>query len=146
MEQNYTYNPQENPAPHGNQYPQQPPAYNGQYGYYPQPMGYPQTMQPAPMNHPEVDAVVDSAFGKCLAATIMCSFPITSIISIVLGSSGLKQVDQANQMAAYYGATAGGKCVAAKVLGKIGKIAGIAMTCFWGLYFLLVIGIIASFM
>lgn len=123
-------------------YPQQP------YGYPQQPYGYPQqpyAQQPSG-EHPAVTASADAAFGKSLAAAIMCSFPITSIIAIILGSAGLSLVEETNRLAAQYGVSAGGKNVAAKVLGMIGKIAGIVMTVFWGLYFLILLLAIGSVM
>lgn len=93
----------------------------------------------APASDPAVDALVDSAFGKGLAATIMCGFPIASIIAIVMGSMGLGLVEQAKTLAAQRGVKPGGKNVAANVLGKIGKIAGIVMTCWWAFYFIFIV-------
>ena len=93
----------------------------------------------APANDPEVDALVDSAFGKTLAATIMCGFPIASIIAIFMGSTGLGLVEQAKALAAQRGVKPSGKNVAANVLGKIGKIVGIVMTCWWAFYFIFIV-------
>lgn len=90
----------------------------------------------------EVESCTGSAFGKCLAAAIMAWFPICSIIAIILGSGGLKLVDRANELAAYYGVSAGGKNVAAKILGMVGKIAGIVMTAFYGIYIVIAVFII----
>ena len=93
---------------------------------------------------PQVDALVESAFGKGLAATIMCGFPIASIISISFGSTAIGMVDQARQMAAQRGVNISGKNIAAQILGKIGKIAGIVMTAFWAVYFLILFSIILA--
>ena len=105
-------------------------------------------MSPCPPthpNHPAITECADSAFGKGLAATIMAWFPIVSIVAIAMGSSGLNLVEQAQVIAAQYGAEAGGKATAAKILSKIGKIAGIVMTIFWAFYFFLIFAIIGSF-
>ncbi len=109
-----------------------------------QPTTYAQTSQNTTVTPPDLASCVDSAFGKSLAATIMAWFPICSILSIIFGSMGLKLVKKAEQMAAYYGVSAGGKKIAAKILGKIGKISGIVMTAFYGFYFILLIAIIGS--
>ena len=110
--------------------------------------GYQQNnMPPQPTyapTDPQVDALVESAFGKGLAATIMCGFPIASIFAIVCGSSAVNMVEQARQMAAQRGVRPSGKNIAAQVLGKIGKIAGIAMTIFYGVYFLILFFIILA--
>jgi len=96
-------------------------------------------------NDPQVDTLVENAFGKGLAATIMCGFPIASIIAISFGSTAIGMVDQARQMAAQRGVNISGKNIAAQILGKIGKIAGIVMTAFWAFYiFMLVIIMIAA--
>ena len=93
---------------------------------------------------PAVDLIVDSAFGKALASAIMCEFPIASIIAIVIGSQSLDLVEQAKNLAAQRGAKPSGKIIAATVLGKIGKIAGIIMTCFWGIYLFIILAAIFS--
>ena len=143
MEQN-NYNPQGTPQQREPlpTFPPQP-QYNSQPydSYSNQPPVYDRAPQPVP---PEVTACVDSAFGKGLAAVIMASFPIVSILAIIFGSMALKLVNKANNIAAYYRVSAGGKNIAAKVLGKIGKILGIVMTCFYGLYFLLFFLMIAT--
>ena len=94
-----------------------------------------QYYQPVPPTDPVVDECVDAAFSKCLASAIMCGFPVASIIAIFFGSAGLELVEKAKFMAAQRGARPGGKLTAASILGKIGKIAGIALTAFWGVYF-----------
>jgi len=99
---------------------------------------------PIPPSDPAVDALVDSAFGKSLAATIMCGFPIASIIAIFFGVAGLNLVEQAKALAAQRGVKPSGKNIAATVLGKIGKIVGIVMTAFWGFYLLLLLIIIIN--
>lgn len=83
----------------------------------------------------QLEKMVGDAFGKCLAACIMAWFPIASIIAIVMGSQGLNLVKDANTLAAGLGISAGGKAVGAKITGMIGKIGGIVMTVFYGLYF-----------
>ncbi len=93
-----------------------------------------------PVNtNPQVQSLVNSAFGKALASVIMAEIPIASIIAIIMGSKALKLVDSANALAAQYGISAGGKCVAARILGKIGKIVGIVMTAFWPFYIIFMI-------
>ena len=98
----------------------------------------------APVRDPRIDTYADSAFSKGLAATIMAWFPVTSIIAIIMGSQSLSAVGIAQSLAASCGTSAGGKCVAGKILGKIGKIGGIVMTAFWGFYILLIAAIIGS--
>lgn len=100
--------------------------------------------QQTPARNPQIDSYVDSAFSKGLAATIMAWFPITSIIAIIMGGKALTAEQTAQTLAASSGTSAGGKCVAAKILGKIGKIGGIAMTVFWAVYILLIIGIMGA--
>ena len=104
-----------------------------------------QPYQPYPLPDAEVDALVEAAFSKSLAATIMCGFPVASIIAIVFGNTGLGLVDRAKRLAAQRGVRPSGKNVAANVLGKIGKIAGIALTAFWGVYFFILLAILMSF-
>lgn len=111
-----------------------------------QPPVFAKTSEPRSESNPEVDACAGSAFGKSLAAAIMAWFPICSIIAIILGSGGLKMVKRANELAAHYGVSAGGKNIAAKILGMIGKIAGIVMTVIYSIYFVVIIGLIGSLM
>lgn len=92
----------------------------------------------------EVESCVDSAFGNSLAATILAWFPIGSIIAIVLGSKGLRLVQKAIEKAGRLGREPGGKNIAAKVLGLIGKISGIVMTVFWGIYMFAIMMIIMA--
>ncbi len=99
---------------------------------------------PVTVTDPAVEACVDSAFGKSLASAIMCGFPVASIIAIFFGSAGLNLVEQAKMLAAQRGVRPSGKCVAATVLGKIGKIAGIVMTAFWGFYFFMILMILTN--
>ncbi len=87
----------------------------------------------------QIQSIANSAFGKALAAAIIAEMPIGSIIAIIMGSKALRQVEGAYALGAQYGVCVGGKCIAAKVLGKVGKIAGIAMTAFWAVYFLWII-------
>lgn len=83
----------------------------------------------------ENNSMVNSAFGKGLAATILAWFPITSIIAIFLGGSATKLVAKLRDHATANGIKPGGKNIAAKILGMVGKIGGIAMTIFWVIYF-----------
>ncbi len=98
---------------------------------------YQQNQQIDGSSIPAIATLVDGAFARNLAATIMGWFPIASIIAIVLSFKGLNMVKEANALAANYGVEAGGKNVAAKVLGIIGKIVGIVYTCIWGIYFII---------
>ena len=116
--------------------------YENNNGYY-QP-GINPTPTPMQVTDPTADAYVEEAFGKSLAATIMCSFPVASIIAIVFGSKGLELVEKAKMSAATSGAKLSGKSIAATILGKIGKIAGIVMTVFWGLYLLMLFAILGN--
>lgn len=112
--------------------------YQGGYGYNQPPVyGY----QPVP--NADIEANVNSAFGKGLAAAILAEFPIGSIIAIALGSSAANMSEQANMMAASRGTTAGGKNVAARVLGLVGKFAGIGFTIFWAVYFVYIFVLLA---
>ncbi len=88
----------------------------------------------APVSDPALDAMVDDAFGKSLAAAIMAEFPVASIIAISFGINSLDMLEQARVLAAQRGAKLSGKAIATKILGMIGKIAGIAMTVFWAIY------------
>ena len=98
----------------------------------------------SPAGNFEVNSLTESAFGKGLAATIMCWFPIASIIAIFFGSTALNLAARARGLATQYGINVGGKNTAANVLGKIGKIAGIIMTVFWGLYIFFIAAIVAN--
>ena len=68
-----------------------------------------------------VEQAVNDAFGKCLAAAIMCQFPVASIIAIFFGFQGLNMLENAKAMAAGAGISVGGKAIAAKILGMVGK-------------------------
>lgn len=109
-------------------------------------MGYtqPQTNYSAAMNDPQVDSCVENAFGKGLAATIMAWFPIASIIAIIFGNKAQEMVESAKIMAAQRGVNISGKNIAAKVLGTIGKIGGIVMTVFWGIYLFIIFAVIMA--
>ena len=106
--------------------------------------------QTAVMN-PEVEELckktneeVEDNFGKALAATICASFPVASIVAIVLGNKALCGWKKATALAAEHGFKLTGKNIAVRVLGLIGKIGGIFMTVFWALYLLIIIGIVAA--
>lgn len=94
---------------------------------------------PVTQNQLSVKDYADAAFSKALAAAIMCEFPIASIIAIIFGSKGLHFAEAAKRLAAEQGIEPGGKVTAAVILGKIGKIAGIVMTAFWGVYLLIML-------
>lgn len=110
-------------------------GYNQSPYYAAQAPVYQQGVPQYQTTHPVVEECVGSAFGKALASVIICSLPIGSLIGIFLGNSGLNYAERANVLAAQYGCRAGGKNIAAKILGKIGKITSVVMTIFWGIYF-----------
>ena len=92
----------------------------------------------------EIDSLSGPAFGQALASVILAWYPIGSLIALILGSSALKKVRRANELAERYGVSAGGKIIAAKIMGKIGKISGIVLTIFYSLYILLLIAIVGA--
>ena len=104
--------------------------YNDQQRYAPQPVY-------APMPDAEVTGITDSAFGKGLAAAIMAWFPIASIIAIIFGSKAISLVAQARSLAASRRCLTSKKLISARVLGRIGLIAGIVMTSFWAAYLII---------
>ena len=126
-------------------YGQQPPMGQPMYGQPPMgqpmygqpPMGQPPVIDPD-FVHPEVQAKEDSAFGKGLASLILAELPIGSIIAIGLGSKAQALAAESKQMAAFYGVDTHGKGQAGRILGKIGKILGIVMTCIYPIYILLI--------
>ena len=91
----------------------------------------------------ELDAMVDEAFGKGLAATICAWFPVASIVAIAQGSKGLKKLAEAKNLAQQYGTSLSGKNIAARILGMVGKIGGIVMTVFYPLYIIILIAALA---
>ncbi len=107
---------------------------------------YNQTVEASSDCQREIDSLSGPAFGKALASVIMSWYPVTSIIGLILASSALKKVKKANALAERCGISAGGKIIAAKIMGTIGKISGIVMTVFWSLYILLIIAIVAGTM
>ena len=130
-----------------NQIPQQQniyyqPPMPGNYGQVPQ-YSYDYSQQSAYGQYPnnaasdaQIAELAGSAFGKGLAAVIIGELPIGSIISIALGSKAVKLSNKASALASMCGKRAGGKNIAAKILGNIGKYIGIVMTVLWGIYFL----------
>lgn len=66
-----------------------------------------------------MNAYVEEAFGKSLAATIMCGFPVESIIAMCFGSKGLTLVKDAKGLASERGVQPHGKHIEATILGKI---------------------------
>ena len=91
----------------------------------------------------DVEQLVNDAFSSGLAATICAGFPVASIIAIGKGSKALKKREEAQKLAETYGFKLPGKNIAAKILGMIGKIAGIVMTVFWPLYIIILIAALA---
>ena len=71
---------------------------------------------------------------------------MASIFAIAAGAKAEKLAAQAQEMGARYGIGGGGKAMAGKIMGKIGKIMGIVMTAFWGFYLLYFLVIILSAM
>lgn len=100
-----------------------------------------------PVRDPMIDSYAETAFNKGLAAAIMSEFPVASIIAIFMGAKGEAAAKDAEELAKSCGVSAGGKCIAGKVLSKVGKIVGIVMTAFWGAYFSIffIVGLIAAF-
>lgn len=87
---------------------------------------------------PQLKELTENAFSNGLAAVIMAEFPVASIFAIFKGHKAQKLAREAENMAAGYGLSAGGKNVAAKVMGIVGKISGIvntALYAFLALYF-----------
>ena len=93
--------------------------------------------QQNPYAEQEVANYANSSFKKGLAALIMASFPVTSIISIFMGSGAIKRSKRASELASQYGVSAGGKSIAGKIMGIIGLIEGIFMTIWWPIYIIL---------
>ncbi len=93
------------------------------------------------------DGMIEETFGKALASAICASFPVASIVAIVLGNNALKKWKEATALSQQYRFKLTGKSIPTRVLGLVGKIAGIAMTVFWGAYlsFLLAIILISIF-
>ncbi len=87
----------------------------------------------------QIQSLANSAFGKGLASVIMAEFPILCFIAIFLGGSAASRAKSASALALQNGVSAGGKCVAAKILGTIGMILGIIMSLFWVLYIIIII-------
>lgn len=130
-----------NPAPAAQPYQPQPQA--PAYPYPPQPQApaypyqqpqYPYQPKPRAEDIPGLNQLVNSAFSKGLASTIMAELPIASIIAIIMGSKAKKLVNEADRLAAKYGIKAPGKRTAAKILGNVGFGLGIGMTVFWTIY------------
>ena len=84
-----------------------------------------------------IEPLANKAFTKGLISAILSEIPAASIASIVLGAGAQSAAAEAEQIAARYGISAGGKCKAGKILGTIGKIVGIVSTIFWALYFII---------
>lgn len=113
---------------------------NNYQNYQPETTPAPVPVQP---NAASVQAYVDAAFGKALASAIMCEFPIASIIAIIFGCKALSMMETAKAVAASMGIKPSGKLIAVNILGKIGKIAGIIMTIFWGIYLIFLLALMS---
>lgn len=81
---------------------------------------------------PDIQQMVDSVFGKALAATIMCEFPIASIIAIFFGNNALKEIITLMDICKSMGIRLPGKLIAGRILALVGKISGIVCTCIYG--------------
>lgn len=95
---------------------------------------YTQTTESRPQVIPELEECVNAAFVKALVAAILGFGVGLPILPIIFGNNALNKVKEANELAAYYGVSAGGKAVAAKILGLVGKINGIIATVVWAVY------------
>ena len=85
----------------------------------------------------QLQQLVDQAFSKALASAIMSEFPVASIISIFMSKQASKLVTKIDTISNRTGKNPGCKRIAAKVLSKVGFIAGIINTIGWaivGLY------------
>ena len=96
----------------------------------------PMYQQPAVQREtpPEIAKKADSAFTKALIATIICELPIGSIIAIFLSIASRIPLREAQRLAELHGVSAGGKAVAAKILGIISLILSIVSTVIYALY------------
>lgn len=132
FEQNVSGNPDSLPT--FNPQSQQPPQ------FMPQPPQTPYGQQePYPgANAHTIEEGADSAFGKSLASVIMAWFPVCSFIAIFLAAAGLRRASATSDLAARLGMSAGGKNVAARIMGTIGLISSIIMSVFWIFYILLI--------
>lgn len=92
----------------------------------------------------KTNADVENEFGRALAATICSAFPVASIVAIVLGVRALEAWKKATAAAAEHGFKLTGKNIAVRVLALVGKIAGIVMTAFWGIYFLILLAVVIA--
>lgn len=106
---------------------------NNNFDVYPP--QFEQNYQDEKKSDPVVEECANGAFTKALASVIMANFPITSIVSIIMGVLALKGVKKTDELAATYGVEAGGKRTAAKIMGLIGTIYSSVMTAFYALYF-----------
>lgn len=80
---------------------------------------------------PQLKELTEKAFSNGLAAVIMAEFPVASIFAIFKGHKAQKLAREAEDLAQSYGRFAGGKNVAAKVMGIVGKISGIVNTALY---------------
>ncbi|MBQ8183998.1 MAG: hypothetical protein IJ025_08905 [Clostridia bacterium] len=90
-----------------------------------------QTTQPNVLP-PDIQQRINDVFGKALAAAIMSEFPVASIIAIFFGNNALKEIVALTEICRSMGIRLPGKLVAGRILGIVGKIAGIVYTCIYG--------------
>ena len=86
---------------------------------------------------------MDDQLIYALMYTFLLLLLMCSIVSVVLGCVALRQAKKADELAVAYGMRAGGKNIAAKVLGQIGKIIGIGIISIFA--FTVLIGVIIPF-
>ena len=89
------------------------------------------------------DNLIEETFGKALASAICAGFPVASIVAIVLGQRSLENWKKATALAEKHRFRLTGKNIPTRVLALVGKIAGIAMTAFWGVYLIFLIVFVA---
>ena len=100
-----------------------------------------------------VSVLVEQAFSKSLASTIMAGFPVASIIAIFTGIKGLKLANAAGKLAAEHGLQAGAKNIVARALAINGIASGAYCTliyltfaliyvAYFAIYLLVILGIL----
>ena len=87
----------------------------------------------------EANALIEDNFGRALGTAIYATFPVASIIGIINGCRALKAWEKTKEMEKQYGFVLTGKHIPTRILALVGKIAGIAMTAFWGFYLILIV-------
>lgn len=92
--------------------------------------------------HPDeavANQLIEGTFGKAIAAVVCSSFPIASIVAIVLGNQTLQTWKQAKALADRGGFRLGGKSIPTRIMALVGKFTGIAITPVWAIYFVAII-------